>query len=147
MATEEGIVIASNEHTARIKTTKSSACETCSAKQSCSALGGGEDHMEVDVINTIGARVEDRVVIYFGTASLLKASFLLYFFPVLVMMGGAFLGHRLALARSLDPSLGAVSLGFFGLACALLVVRIAGRRLATRNDYKPKIIRILGKRQ
>jgi sigma-E factor negative regulatory protein RseC len=146
MATEEGIVIASNAHTARIKTVRSSACESCSAKHSCHALGESDDHVEVDVINTIGARVDDRVVIYFGTAPLLKASFLLYFFPILIMMGGAFLGHRLAMDRSWDPSLSAAGFGFLGLACALLLVTSMGRKMATRKDYKPKIIRILGNR-
>jgi positive regulator of sigma E activity len=102
--------------------------------------------MEVDVINTIGARAEDRVVIYFGTAPLLKASFLLYFFPVLIMMGSAFVGHQVASVRHWDPSLGAAGFGFCGLAGALLLVRSMGRKLATRKDYKPKIIRILGNR-
>jgi sigma-E factor negative regulatory protein RseC len=143
MATEEGIVIASNTKTARVKTTKSSACEACSARRSCHTLGGGDD-MEVDVLNPVGARIDDKVVIYFETTSLLKASFLLYFFPVLVLLGGAFLGHQIALARNWDPSLGAAGIGFFGLFLSFFIVRSQGRKLANRNDYKPKIIRILG---
>jgi sigma-E factor negative regulatory protein RseC len=144
MATEEGIVIASGATTARVATTKSSACEACSARRSCHTLGGGDD-MEVDVLNPVGARVDDRVVIYFETTSLLKASFLLYFFPVLVMLASALIGHQLALVRHWDPSLSAAGLGFLGLALALLVVQSQGRKLAHRDTYKPKIIRILGK--
>ena len=145
MATEEGVVIASGTNTARVMTTKSSACEACSARRSCHTLGGGND-MEVEVLNSVGARVDDRVVIYFETASLLKASFLLYFFPVLGMLAGALVGHHFALSRNWDPSLGAAVLGFLGLFLALAFVRIRGQKMATRNSYKPKIIRILGSR-
>ena len=145
MATEEGIVTAATPSTARVKTTKSSACEACSARRSCHALGGGDD-MEVDVLNPVGAQVDDRVVIYFETASLLKASFLLYFFPVLVMLAGALIGHHYALSRNWDPSLGAAGLGFMGLFLALAFVRTRGQKMATRNAYKPKIIRIIGSR-
>ena len=145
MATEEGIVIASHAQSARVVTTKSSACEACSARRSCHALGGGED-MEVEVLNPVGAKVDDRVVIYFETASLLKASFLLYFFPILIMLIAALLGQQIALARNWDPTLASAGLGFGGLLLALLVVRSRGRNLATQNAYKPKIIRILGNR-
>jgi len=100
--------------------------------------------MEVDVLNPVGARIDDRVVIYFQTASLLKASFLLYFFPVLVLLGGALLGHQIALARNWDPSLGAAAIGFFGLFLSFFFVKSQGRKLANRNDYKPRIIRVLG---
>ena len=102
--------------------------------------------MEVEVLNPVGARVDDRVVIYFETTSLLKASFLLYFFPVLAMLAGALVGHHFALSRNWDPSLGAAILGFLGLFLALAFVRMHGQKMATRNTYKPKIIRILGSR-
>ena len=36
--------------------------------------------MEVEVTNTVGAKIGDRIVLYFETSSLLKAAFLLYIF-------------------------------------------------------------------
>ena len=45
--------------------------------------------MEVDAVNSVGAQVGDRIMLYFETGSLLKATFLLYIFPILCMLLGA----------------------------------------------------------
>ena len=95
MTKEEGVVIKTDTATAWIKTIKTSACASCSAKSSCHTMGGGKE-MEVEAINTAGARIGDRVVIGFETASLLKASFLLYVFPILGLILGAFIGQTAA---------------------------------------------------
>ena len=65
MATEEGIVFkmgAPGAGTAWVKTTRSSACETCSSKGACHGEGGGKEmEMEVEAFNTADARVGDRI--------------------------------------------------------------------------------------
>jgi len=90
LATEEGIVTKVNSTTAWVTTIKSSACESCAAKSSCSTLASGEE-MKVEAINISGATVGDRVVIYFETSSLLKLSFFLYIFPILIIFCSSFL--------------------------------------------------------
>ncbi|MBL7207354.1 MAG: SoxR reducing system RseC family protein, partial [Desulfobacterales bacterium] len=70
MATEEGIVIKINSSTAWVKCTRSAACESCSAKGFCHTMGGGDDDVEVEAINAVGAKVDDRVTISFETSSL-----------------------------------------------------------------------------
>ena len=142
MATEQGIVIQTARATARVKTTQTEACAACSARNSCHATG--EQEREVDVINTVGAHVDDRVVIYFGTAPLFKAAFLLYVFPVICMLAGAMIGNSGAVSLDVDPSLLAAVSGFACLLLAFVFVRKKGRKLAERADYQPKIIRILG---
>lgn len=142
MATEQGIVIQTDRTTARVKTTPTEACAACSARNSCH--GTGDQEREVDVVNPVGARVDDRVVIYFGTAPLLKAAFLLYLFPVVCMLAGALIGHRSALSLGAEPSVSSAVFGFACLLLAFVFVRKKGRKLAERADYQPKIIRILG---
>ena len=144
MATEEGVVIKVGDRTAWVKTTRSSACNHCASRESCHTGEQGKE-MEVEVTNPVGAKIGDRIVLYFETASLLKAAFLLYVFPVLGMLTGAALGHWLSPRYQINPSLGSAAVGFLGLALSFLLVKMRGNRLARKDDYKPRIIRILGR--
>ncbi|MEE4112757.1 MAG: SoxR reducing system RseC family protein [Desulfobacteraceae bacterium] len=146
MATEEGVVFklgSSQAGTAWVKTTRSSACASCSSKDACQGSGGDQE-MEVEAINTADARVGDRIVLNVKTASLLKATFLLYVFPILAMIAGAVLGQAVAVMRGSDPSGFSALFGFLFFGIAFIVIRIAGRRLSTNASYKPEIIKIRG---
>lgn len=148
MATEEGVVFKmgdSGSETAWVKTTRSSACESCSSRHACQADGGGKE-MEVEAINTADARVGDRIVLSLETASLLKATFLLYVFPILAMIAGALLGQMIAVMRGSDPSGLSALFGFLFFGLAFIIIRIMGRRLSTNASYKPEIIKVRGHR-
>lgn len=129
---------------ALVKTTRSSACKSCASKDSCKTGGGGKE-MEVTVTNSAKAGEGDRILINIETAPLLKASFLLYVFPILLMIIGAVIGQEIALARGWDPSgLSAiVAFLFFGLSFVIIKVRGAG--MSKKQEYRPDIIRILSK--
>ncbi len=142
MATEEGIVTKVNSTTAWVTTRKSSACESCASKSSCSTLASGEE-MKVEAINTSGATLGDRVVIYFETSSLLKLSFFLYIFPILIMLVGALIGHKIAPSFSLDQSVFSAVCGFFFFFLAFLFIKSKGKSLSKKNQYRPKIIKII----
>ncbi len=144
MTTEEGVVVQVSGTMARVKTQKTSACEGCSAKASCHALGGGKE-MEVDAVNAAGAHVGDRVLMGFETASLIKAAFLLYVFPLLGMMAGGFLGQGAASAWGLDPAVLSVLFAFLGLGLSFVFVRSKGNRMGRMEKYRPKVIRVLEK--
>ena len=98
--------------------------------------------MEVEAINTADARVGDRIVLNIKTASLLKATFLLYVFPILAMIAGAVLGQKVAVMRGVDPSGLSALIGFLFFGLAFVVIRITGRRLSTNASYKPEIIKV-----
>lgn len=142
MNTEQGMVIRVDTKTAWIKTTKTGACESCSAKSSCHTLGGGKE-MEVEAINVAGARIGDQVVIGFETASLLKASFLIYIFPILGLIAGAAVGEAIAPYFSMNKSLSALLIGGFAFFLCYLFIRKKGNELAKNRSYRPKVIRIL----
>ena len=146
MATEEGIVFkmgAPGAGTAWVKTTRSSACESCSSRHACHADSAGKE-MEVEAVNTAEARVGDRVVLSIETATLLKATFLLYVFPILAMMAGAWIGQTVALARGMNPSGLSALFGFLFFGLAFILIRITGRRLSTNTSYQPEIIKVRG---
>ena len=142
MATEQGVVIKVNAGVAWVKTSKTGACKECSARGSCHSLGSAEE-MEVEVLNEVGAKVGDRIVMSFETGSLLKATFLLYVFPILLLIIGAVIGQETASYLDFNPSGFAAVTGFSFFFAALLIIKIKGNQLAKKNEYRPKIIKIV----
>ncbi len=142
MATEEGTVIKLAASTAWIKTKRSASCESCASKKSCNAMGGGND-MEVEAINMTDAGVGDQVVLSFETSSLLKATFLLYVFPILCMLAGAVIGKETAQMLNYDESVMSAIISFLFFFIAIFFVKIKGNRMALDDKYQPKIIRVI----
>ncbi|MCG2754052.1 MAG: SoxR reducing system RseC family protein [Desulfobacteraceae bacterium] len=143
MATEEGIVIKVDSSTAWVKCTKSAACESCSAKGFCDTMGGDNNTVEIEAINAVGAKVNDRVTISFETSSLLKVSFLVYVIPVLFLILGVIIGDKIAPILNYDQTIFSVLVGFLFLVAAFFFVKAKGNVLSAKEEYKPKIIRIL----
>lgn len=99
--------------------------------------------MLVEAENTIHAGLGDRVVISFETSSLLKATFLIYVFPILCMIAGAALGQALGPKFDLNASAASALTGFAFFFAALGFMKTKGNQLAQKKEYKPKIIRVL----
>ncbi len=143
MATAEGIVIKVNSSTAWVKCTRSAACESCKAKDFCDTVGGSDDDVEIEAINAAKAKVDDRVTISFKTSSLLKVSFLVYMVPVLFLILGVVIGDKIAAIFNYDQSIFSVLAGLLFLLAAFFFVKTKGSKMSKKDEYKPKIIRIL----
>ena len=126
--------------TAWVKTTKSSACKACASHDSCEAAG---KEMKVEAINSVGAREGDRIVLSFKTASLMKATFLLYVFPIICMIAGAVVGQKMAPRWGYNPSSLSAAVGFLFFFVAIFIIKIRANRMARKREYKPEIIRIM----
>ena len=105
-------------------------------------MGGGKE-MEVEAINNAGAEVGQKVVLSFETSPLLKATFMLYVLPILFLLAGALIGDKVAPFFNFDAQTFALITGllFFGLA--MILVKSKGNKLAKKDEYQPKVIRIL----
>jgi sigma-E factor negative regulatory protein RseC len=145
LATTEGVVtkVDSSTSTAWVKCSKSAACESCKAKDFCDTVGGSDDDVEVEAINAVGAKINDRVFISFETSSLLKVSFLVYMVPVLFLILGVVIGDKIAPIFNYDRSIFSVLVGLLFLLAAFFFVKATGKELSKKDTYKPKIIRIL----
>jgi sigma-E factor negative regulatory protein RseC len=145
LAIEQGTVIRLGDRpeSAWVMTTRSSGCEACASRDSCGTAAKSASH-EVEAINPVGAQAGDRIQMLISTSSLLKATFLLYVFPILCMLFGAVAGHWSAIGAGLNPSVMAALGAFAFFVAAMVVVRTHGRRLGRNNAYRPQIIRILG---
>lgn len=122
---------------------KSSFCEHCASLQSCQ-MGSDDRSRLVEVRNTLGARVGDRVRLATSTRTFLQSSFLLYIVPLLFLVVGAasgqLLGSRLHLG--LDPNLLSAILGVAFLAMSFVLIRV-GSRAIPREATMPRVVAIL----
>ena len=144
MATEQGLVIRVDRTGTWVKTGTSEVCESCSSKGACHMLGGGKA-AEVQVLNPIGAGIGDRIVLKMDNSRLFKATFLVYMFPILMLILGALAGEGIARSAGLHSPASPALLGFGGLAAGLLIMRVLANRLARKDEYRPRIVKILGK--
>ena len=142
MATERGIVTRLDAETAWVKTSRTSACKACASRDSCQMAENGQE-MEVEAINAANARVGDRILLNVESSALLKVSFLLYIFPVLLMLAGAVIGEKIAPMVGTDPSLLSALLGFVSFGVAFVLIRLTHLRMARKECYRPRIVRIL----
>ena len=99
--------------------------------------------MEVKAINSAGAGVGDRIVLSFETASLLKATFLIYVFPIIFLIAGAALGQVLSSFIAFGSSALSVFLGFAFFFSSLFIMKARANKMAKKKTYQPKIIKII----
>jgi sigma-E factor negative regulatory protein RseC len=79
----------------------------------------------------------------FETASLLKATFLIYVFPIIFLIAGAALGQALASSAAFSSSALSVILGFAFFFSALFIIKACANKMAKKNTYQPKITKII----
>ncbi|OGR45191.1 MAG: Fis family transcriptional regulator [Desulfobacula sp. RIFOXYB2_FULL_45_6] len=141
MITENGIVTDVNASLARIRTIRSGACESCSSKDSCGTSHHGQKEMIVSVKNTLNVKKGDHVVIGLETKPLLVVTFLLYIFPVILMITGALIGNTIAPFFHTNPSLTSLVTGGLFFCAAFFIIRKKSRDLSTHDAYKPFLVR------
>ncbi|MCG8632530.1 MAG: SoxR reducing system RseC family protein [Desulfobacterales bacterium] len=141
MITENGIVTRATSDTAWIKTIRSAACESCSSKDSCGTGHHGSQEMNVAVKNTLGVEKGDPVVIGIESKPMIYLSFLLYVFPIILLVIGAVIGDSIAPSLHMDESASAMVVGFLFFGAAFLVVRKKQAAMSGKDEYKPFLVR------
>ena len=99
--------------------------------------------MEVQALNVAGAQVGDRILLQIETGAVLKVSFLLYVFPILLMLAGAVVGQVLAPVFDLNPSGLSAAAGLGCFLFSFFLIRRTGNRLASQKTYRPRVVRII----
>jgi len=79
----------------------------------------------------------------FKTSSLLKATFLVYIFPILFLILGAGLGYKLGSVFDISLSAASAICGFLFFFIAVWLLKRKANALAHKDDYQPKIVKIL----
>lgn len=148
MASEQGIVIKAGvkgrPNIALVKTIQHSGCEACSVRDQCNPGAKGKAQ-EVEAVNLVNAREGDLIQISMDTKALLQATFLLYIFPIICMLIGAFAGNAVGVAMAMAPSVFSLLAGLACFAAAMVMVRKRAGHMALKHKYQPKITRVLGR--
>lgn len=141
MITEEGIVQQVEPAKAFILINRSSACAGCHSQSVCQPPEQKE--MIVEAINDVNARVGDRVQISVPAVSLLKATFIVYFVPVLALILGAIAGSRFAPLMHMDATLASIVCGVSSMIAVFAVVKWFDRSATSKSQYWPRVTRVL----
>lgn len=142
MLTEQGLVVSAQGDKAIVMTHRSEACEACAAKGACKVLGGGKE-VEVTALNYIRAKGGDLVELSLPESAFLKASVVTYLLPLVAFLVGAGLGQVLAAPLGWSPDAASITLAGIGLALALGAMTLLNRRMSVREQYIPRITRVL----
>lgn len=134
---ENGIVKESKNGLATIIISDSDHCEECSAKLYCKP--GNEKSRILIVKDPFGTMFGDRVKIAINGNTIIKATFILYGIPLILLLIGLFLGSQLfSVNVEVYTSLIVLGLIFF---YALSIMILSDKQGAIIKSY-PKIISI-----
>ena len=125
-----------------VETQSRSACSHCSS-QSCTtsvlAKLFGSKRNRLELQNSLGARPGEQVMIGIPDELLVQASVWAYLVPLVVMLIVTGVSDSLGMSEGLQSLL---ALG--GLVMGFILVRWVTRRAASRQRFKPCLLRIVG---
>ncbi|USE39063.1 SoxR reducing system RseC family protein [Endozoicomonas sp. SCSIO W0465] len=103
MIEEQGRVVAVESDFVWVETIRQSSCSSCSAQNGCGQhlsekYRADTSFSYIKAISPWVVKEGDRVVVGIPEGSLLKASFLIYLFPLLLMMAGIWLSSVMGFA-------------------------------------------------
>jgi sigma-E factor negative regulatory protein RseC len=134
-----GRIISIEGNVATVELERSSACEKCGI---CHL--GETQKLHIEVENSINARDGQRVLIAVQPGSVLKASSILYLFPLLALVGGICLAYFLNWFVGLPGNVEWWGIGsgmvLFFLAYVIIRLREPVRR--KNPSYAPRMIRV-----
>ena len=140
MIREQGIVEEIRKNTAVIKIVRSSSCKHCADKDSCSVA---DRNMIIEVKNSLNAKEGDRVEVSVPEGTFVKLSLMVYIFPIVALMIGAFLGNFLSMKLNTDPSATAAITAAIFLAASFLFLKMFDKKKNAREKYSPRMTRIV----
>jgi positive regulator of sigma E activity len=130
---EIGKVIETTHYSARVLLQSCETCKTCSASYLCRP--SGNDRI-IEAENSIDAHIGDEVCIEISTKMGFLALFLLFGLPVILGVTSLFIGSQYSDTHSL-------MYGIVGLACGLIIAKIANNILSKNQKLLPRIIKIV----
>ena len=147
MIEETAAVLDTQGELAWVETRRQSSCGACAASKGCgTALLGqvfGARRARLRVLNRIGAKSGDLVVVGVAEQALVRGSLAVYLLPLLGLMGGGMFGvwlaNTLAWTTTVDGS--SVLCGIAGLALGLAWVRRWTAGMADDARYQAVILR------
>ncbi|HEC17075.1 MAG TPA: Fis family transcriptional regulator [Sedimenticola sp.] len=149
MIEETAVIIACEGGHARVKTERSSACNSCSVKSACDTAALKEEAADgreavLRALNPIGAQPGERVVIGFEETAVTKASLAIYVAPLAGFILFALLGQGIGQWLGISPEPAAVLGGVLGLSLGFLWLRRFAAKAGYDEKYQAVVLRRAG---
>ena len=144
MIEESARVVSVEDGIAWVETLRKSACDHCEANKGCGTatlskvLGQSRTH--VKVLNPVGAKAGEQVIIGIEEKALVRGSMVIYAVPLISMIVFALGGEALKPFISSGDGL-TVLAGILGLAVGFGWVRRFAARIRLDEHYQPVILR------
>src|SRR5574340_637979 len=132
---ERGQVIAVGTGTVDVRMAVGASCGGCSA---CSTLPTGESLMQ-GVLDVHGAEVGDTVEVLVPDAVRSRAAAAVFVVPVVCLLVGYLAGFLLGEWVGVSPDLTGLATALIAAGLAVIGVKRAERRLASDEQYLPKV--------
>jgi sigma-E factor negative regulatory protein RseC len=127
-----GVIISAHVDKVTVRMKKGTDCQGCRA---CDAFGS-QQLLELEARNDIRAKIGERVDVEIQPAKILGSSFLVFVFPLLMMIAGYFIGMQLGGSGEIPgilSSFGALVLSFF-------IVRQLDRMWQQRHACSARVV-------
>lgn len=121
------------------------ACGTCNVKSSCHTKPDSSKEKHVTALDPFGLKVGQLVKIHLEPKKLVKASIIIFAFPLLALLLGAILGSFIANAFGFKDYLDiyAIGGGFSGLGITIVGLKAYNKKLEKTNQYYPTVVKII----
>ena len=136
---ESGIVMQIKDKTMVVEFERSEMCAKCGACQH-----GQKQAMLMEVQRIGNAAIGDKVQVQLPEKTLLKASFIAYGIPLVMLVAGLLGGSYLAEALKLPGNAEhyAALLGLAMAALSFLIIRLTEKRRGESGIYAPKVVSV-----
>lgn len=140
----EAVVLAAEPGFAWVRPGPADLCAACAGSGRCGAVAlgrlFGESGQRFRVIDPLGVRPGERIVVGVAGGLLWRAAVWAYLLPLAGLLSGAVLGTGLWPAK---PDAGGLSGATLGLILALGALRWRSRELALKHGFEPVVLRRL----
>ncbi len=135
-----GIVVETYDDKAKVKLMRHTACGDCGACQH----GVENMQMTIEALNTANAVKGDKVVLDLENANVLKAAFIAYGIPLIVLMVGMFVTKAIveSLGLMINVEVAAMIVGAVLMTITFLMIKRKENEFKDSNNYIAKITEI-----
>lgn len=127
--------------TAKLKMERHSACAACGK---CASTSEKQDVI-VEVDNSIGARVGDRVSVNMESMNVLKAAAIVYILPLIGLIGGTIATYYIlqAIGSINNSELISGAVGLTLMLLTFLILKFNDKKFRDSREYIPIVTKIL----
>ncbi len=132
MIEEIGIVEKLDGDFAIISVERGSMCGNCPSKNVCHPFSDGDNKITITAINKINAKVGDKVLLKIDDKNFLKASFIVYGIPIVILLVFSIIGKLL-----FKKDIFSFIVGFGGMIISYIGIKYYDRK--NSEKFKPEI--------